>query len=148
MKCDDDVCQSVRAVFVGVLFTSPSVGQRFFLQATETCPNYEKNFTTCQDLKNAENSNCSSSTGFGRTMTTMTKLLEGSATSLTQMSAGFPTCIRVNGVVEFFMAFKLLPFSLSYWLTARNISVFSLDSLQVLVMQSFAFSFTQVKSGR
>ena len=29
-----------------------------FLQATETGPNYEKKFTTCQDLKNAENSIC------------------------------------------------------------------------------------------
>ena len=42
MKCDYVVCNSVRAVFVCVLFT-PSVGWlEVFLQATESCPNYEK----------------------------------------------------------------------------------------------------------
>ena len=45
------------------------------------------------------------------------------------------------------MAFKLLSFSLSYMLTARNISVFLLGSCQVLVMQSFAFSFPLSKVG-
>ena len=47
----------------------------------------------------------------------------------------------VNRVVVFFVAFKLLSFSLSYLMPARNISVFLLGSSQVLVMQSFAFSF-------
>ena len=49
-----------------------------------------------------------------------------------------PPCFRVNGVVIFFVAFKLLPFSLTYLLTAVNISVFLLGSCQVLVVQSFA----------
>ena len=84
------MCNSVRAVFVGVLFThTVSSWLEVFLQATETCPYYEKN-TTCQNLKNAENSNCSSSTAFGPTLATMTKLLAGWAASLTHMSAGFP----------------------------------------------------------
>ena len=93
MKCDYAVCNSVRAVFMGVLFT-PSVGWlEVFLQATETCPNCVKKITTCQDLKNAENSNCSSSTGFGPTLTTVTKLLAGWPAILTQMSAGFPATV-------------------------------------------------------
>ena len=77
MKCDM-LCNSVRAVFVGVLFTLPVGWLEVFLQATETRPNSEKNkFTSRQGLENAENSNCSSSTGFGPTLTTMTKLLAG-----------------------------------------------------------------------
>ena len=47
----------------------------------------------------------------------------------------------VNCVVIFFVALKLLSFSLSYLLTARNGSVFFLGPCQVLVVQSFAFSF-------
>ena len=59
------LCNSVRAVIVGVVFT-PSVGWlEVVLEATETGPNSEKNFTNRQALKNAENSNCSVSTGFG-----------------------------------------------------------------------------------
>ena len=58
-----------------------------------------------------------------------------------------PTCVWVNDVVKVFVAFKLLPFSPSYVLTARNISVFLLGSCQVLVMQSFAFSFRLSKVG-
>ena len=45
------------------------------------------------------------------------------------------------------MAFRLSPFSLSYLLTAKNISVFLLGSCQMLVMQSFAFSFRLSKVG-
>ena len=58
-----------------------------------------------------------------------------------RLSVEPPTCVRVNDAVKVFVALKLLPFSLSYLLTARNISVFLLGSCQVLVMQSFAFSF-------
>ena len=43
---------------------------------------------------------------------------------VSRLSVEYPTCVRVNGVVKVFVAFKLLPFSLSYLLTARNISVF------------------------
>ena len=70
-----------------------------FLQATETCPNQEQKVTTCEDLKNAENPNCSSSTGLGPTLTTMTKLLAGWPASLTQMSAGFSaTVCRISNL--------------------------------------------------
>ena len=66
----------------------PTVGWlEVFLQATETCPNSEKNFTSRQGLKNAENSNCSSSTGFGPTLTMMTKLFAGWPAILTKLSA-------------------------------------------------------------
>ena len=43
MKCDYAVCKSVRAVFVGVLFTHSVGWLEVFLQATDTCPNFEKN---------------------------------------------------------------------------------------------------------
>ena len=82
------LCNSVRAVFVGVLFTPPVGWLEVFLQATETCPNSEILFTNRQGLKNAENSNCSSSTGFGPTLTTMTKLFAGWPAILTKLSAG------------------------------------------------------------
>ena len=64
-----------------------------------------------------------------------------------RMSVEPPTCVRVN-VVKVFLDFKLLPFPLSYLLTARNISVFLLCYCQVLVVQSFAFSFllSKIKS--
>ena len=81
------LCNSVRAVFVGVLFTPPVGWLEVVLQATETCPNSEKKITIRQGLENAENSNCS--TGFGPTLTTMTKLLAGWPAILTNMSAGF-----------------------------------------------------------
>ena len=67
------LCNSVRAVLVGVLFTPP-VG---WLEVSR------------QGLENAENSNCSSSTGVGPTLTTMTKLLAGWPAILTKMSASF-----------------------------------------------------------
>ena len=43
MKCDHDVCNSVRAVFVGVLFKLSVGWLEVFLQTTETCPNFKKN---------------------------------------------------------------------------------------------------------
>ena len=102
------LCNSVRAVFVGAVFTSPVGWLEVFLQATETCPNSEKKITSRQGLKNAENSNCSSSNGFGPTLTTMTKLFAGWSAILTKLPAGFPrpfveppTCFRVNRVVIF-----------------------------------------------
>ena len=78
--------------------TAPPVGWlEFFLQATETCPNSEKNI------------NCSSSNGFGPTLTTMTKLFSRWPAILTKLSAGFPATVCrpsklfwVNSVVVFF----------------------------------------------
>ena len=84
---------SVRAVFVGVLLTYPVGWLVIFLQATETCPNSEKTFTSRQGLENVENSKCSSSTGFGPTLTTMTKLLASWPAILTKMSAGFTATV-------------------------------------------------------
>ena len=52
-----------------------------------------------------------------------------------------PSCFRVNCVVEFFDSFELLPFSLSYLLTAKD------GSCQVFVMPSFALSFRLSKVG-
>ena len=137
MKCDYAVCNSVRAVFAGVLFTHPVGWLEIFSRQPKPVITMRKESPLCQDLKKAENSNCSSSTGFGPTLTTMTKPFAGSP----RLSLEPPTCVRVNDEVVFFVAFKLLPFSLSYLLTAKNISVFLLGSCQVLVLQWFAFSF-------
>ena len=58
-----------------------------------------RKISTCQDLKSAENSNCSSSTGFGPTLTTMTKLLAGWPAITTKLSAGFPaTLCRISNL--------------------------------------------------
>ena len=54
MKCDV-LCNSVRAVFVVYCSHNLSVGWRFLLQATETCPNSAK-ITSRQGLENAETS--------------------------------------------------------------------------------------------
>ena len=53
----------------------------------------------------------------------------------------------VNCVVVYFVALKLLSFSLTYLLTARNVSVILLGSCRVLVVQSFAISFRLNKVG-
>ena len=81
-------CSRVRAVFVGVLFTHPVGWLEVYLQATETCPNSEKKSPVVRGLKNAENSNCSSSIWFGPTLTMMTKLFAGWPAILTKLSAG------------------------------------------------------------
>ena len=145
------LCNSVRAVFVGVLFTHTVCWLEVFLQATETVLTLKKR----QDLKNAQNSNYSSSTGFDPTLTMMTELFAGWPSikrSCLQVSprpfVEPPTCFRVNCVVIFFVALKLLSFSLSYLLTVGNGPVFFLGPCQALVMQSFAFSFARAKSGR
>ena len=87
------LCKSVRAVCMVVLSTLTVGWLEVFPQATETCPKSEKNFTNRQDLKNAENSNCSSSNGFGPTLTTMTKLSAGWPATLTKLSASFPATL-------------------------------------------------------
>ena len=91
------------------------------------------NIARNQTMKNAENSNCLSSNGYGPTLTTMTKLSAGWPATLTQLSAGFSATL----------ALELLSFSLSYLLTARDGPVFFLGPCQVLVVQSFAFSLEQ-----
>ena len=42
MQCDNAVCSSVRAVFVGALCTLPVGWLEVLLQATETCPTMRK----------------------------------------------------------------------------------------------------------
>ena len=83
------LCNSVRAVFVGVLFTLPSVGWKFFLQATQINPNSEKIFTNRQVLKKAEIPNSSSSNGFDLNAMTMTKLSAGFTATLCRTSILF-----------------------------------------------------------
>ena len=80
------LCNSVRAVFVGALFTHAVGWLEVFVLSLKKCTNR-------QDLKNAENSSCSSSNGFGPTLTTMTKLFAGWPAILTKLSAGFPATL-------------------------------------------------------
>ena len=63
-------------------------------EATETCPNSGKqNFPKRQGLKNTKNSKYSSSSGFGPTLTMMTKLFAGWPAIPTKLSAGFPATV-------------------------------------------------------
>ena len=114
----------------------PSVGWMIFSRQPKPVLTLRK-ITNRQGLKNAKNSNCSSSTGFGPTLTTMTKLFADWPRPFVEP----PTCFRVNRAVIFFVALKLSSFSLSYVLTVRNGSVFFLGPCQVLVVQSFALSY-------
>ena len=85
------LCNSVRAVFVCVLFTPlrPSVGWRFFTRQPKPVLTLRMKFTIRQSVRNGEISNCSSSNGFGPTLMTMTKLFA----ILTNLSANFPTTV-------------------------------------------------------
>ena len=95
----------------------------FFSSQPKPVPTLRKIFTNRQGLKDAENSNCSSSNGFDLNLTTI------------------PVCFRINRVVVFFDALEWLSFSPSYLLNARNGSKIFLGPCQVLVAQSFAFSY-------
>ena len=142
------LCATLYVLYLWVYCShTPSVGWRFFSRQPKPVLTMRK-ITTCQDLKSAENSSCSSSTGFGPTLTTMTKLLAAWLASLTQMSAGFTaTVCRISNLCsgqrrsQSLRGLQIVALSLSCLLTARNISVFLLGSCQVLVMQSFAFLF-------
>ena len=87
------LCNSVRAVLVCVLFTPPVGWLEVFLQVSETCPNSEKKLTNRKGWKNAENSNWSSSNGFGHMLTTLTKLFACWPAILTKMFASFPATV-------------------------------------------------------
>ena len=114
-----------------------SVGWRVCLQATETGPNSEKNVTNRQGLKNAVNSICLSSTWFGPTLTTMTRLFAGWPAILTKLSASLTdtlcrtstTCFRVNCVVILFVALKLLSFFAVLFVACEEWSCILLGSL-------------------
>ena len=93
VKCDHAVCKLYVLYVWCTVHTSPRLAGGFSLSRQQKPVRTMRKITTCQDLKSAENSNCSSSTGFGPTLTTMTKLLASWPASLTQMSAGFPATV-------------------------------------------------------
>ena len=148
------MCNSVRAAFVGALFTPPVGWLKVFLRATETCPNCEKEITTCQGLKNAENSTCSSYTGFGPALTTMTKLLACWPAILTQMSASFfATVCRISNLCsgqrrsQGLRCLQIVALFAVLFVDCEEHLCILDGSCQVLVMQSFAFSFRLRKVG-
>ena len=131
------------------MFTHPpSVIWRFFSKQPKLVPSLRKIFTTRQFLKNAENSNCSSSTGFGPTLTTMTKRLASWPAILTKMSASFTATLcgtshlfsgqlrshilRCHRIV---VLFAVLLVDCEEWF------VFFLGPCKVLVVELCAFSF-------
>ena len=130
------LCNSVRAVFVGVLFRHSVGWLEVFLQATETCANSEKNHQSsgleeCWEFpllvfhwvwSHVDDDDAVCKVG-------------------PRSFEGPPTCSRVNCVVILSVALKSLSFSLSYLSTTRNGPVFFLAPYQVLVVQQFAFSF-------
>ena len=137
------LCHSVRVVFVGVLFTHPVGWLEVFLQATEPSPDSDKKSQIVRPWRML------------RVRTA--RLPMGSIPmrwrwrSCRQVSPRLfvepPACFRVNREVEFFDSFELLFFSLSNLWIARDGSVVSLSPCQVLVVQSFAFSFRLSKVG-
>ena len=72
---------------------SPSVGLRCFSIKPKPVLTLRKEFTIRQGMRNAENSNCSSSIGFGPTLTTMTKLFASWPAILTNSSASIPATV-------------------------------------------------------
>ena len=136
------LCNSVRAVFVGVLFTASVGWLEVFLQATETCPNSEKKSPVVRARGMLRISKAGLPVGLVPPLTTMTKLFAGWPAILTKLSASFPAplcrtsnlfwgqprsnILRCPRIVVLFDVFSL---------TAMNGSVFLLGSCQVLVMQ-------------
>ena len=90
MKCDHAVQLSSCCICGCTVHTRRLAGG--FSPGIRNLPHSEK-ITIRQGLESAENSNCSSATGFCPTLTTMTKLLASWPAILTQMSAGFPATV-------------------------------------------------------
>ena len=92
MKCDHAVQLCTCCIFGCTVHTPRrlavgfSPGNRYLSLPCEK-------ITNRHSLKNAENSNCSSSNGFGPTLTTITKLSAGWPATLTKLSAGFPATL-------------------------------------------------------
>ena len=126
----------------------PSVGWMFLLQLTEICPNSEKNSSVVRAWRMLRIPIARLPMGLVPLWRRWRSCLQVGPRpwrSCLQVSprpfVQPPTCFRVDRVVIFFVALELLSFSLSYLLTARSGSWFFLGPCQVLVVQSFAFSF-------
>ena len=130
------LCNSVRAVFVGVLFSLRLAG--FFLQATETCPKSEHKIHQSSGLEEWWEFQL---LVFQWVWSHFDDEDEAVCRLARDQDEEPPTCFRVNRAVVFFDALEWLSFSLSYLLTAENGSIFFLRPVQVLVVQSFAFFF-------
>ena len=120
------MCNSVRAVFMGTVHTLRRLAGGLSSRQPKPVLTMRK-ITTCQDLKSAENSSCSSFIGFGPTLTTMTKLLAAWLASLTQMSAGFTaTVCRISNLCsgqrrsQSLRGLQIVALSLSCLLTAEE----------------------------
>ena len=86
------LCHSARAVFFACTVHTLRRLVGCFSKQPKTVLTQRK-ITSRQGLENAENSHCSSSTGFGPSLTTMTKLLAGRPAILTKMPASFSTTV-------------------------------------------------------
>ena len=114
-------------LWLHVLFTHlPSVIGKFLSRQPKPVLNREK-FTNGQTVKNARNSNFSSSNCWGPNLLTMTK------TRLLRLLKERPTCSRVESAVIFFHSLKRLSLSLSYLLIVRHGSTILLSSLMFVV---------------
>ena len=92
MKCDHAVQLCTCCILWVYCSHTPSVGWRFFSRQPKPVLTLGK-ITSRQSLKNADNSICSTFTGFGPTLTTMTKLFASWPAILTKLSAGFPATV-------------------------------------------------------
>ena len=132
---------SVRAVWVGVLFTLSVGCLEVFLQSTEAGPKLRKNSRSVRPWRML---------GIPTSRRPMGSIpICWPWRSCRQVSPPLliepPACLRVNQEVVFFDALECLSFSLSNLLTARDGSVVLLSPCQVLVVHS---PFAWAKSGR
>ena len=127
--CADTLCASVHAVWLGVLFTAP-VDCREVRQSPFVRPWRMPRIPTSR-----------------RPIVAFPICWRGRRRQVSlRLFIEPPACSRIEWKVILLNSFEHLRFSLSYLLTARNGSVVFLGPCQVLVMQSFAFSFRLSKS--
>ena len=151
MKCDHAVQLCTCCICGCTVHTPLSVGWSFFSRQPKLVLTLREKITNRQGLKNAENSNCSSSNGIGPTLTTMTKLSAGWPQTLTKLSAGFTaTFCRITNLFSgqlrshILLALDLLSFSQSYLLIARIGSVFFLGARHAILCILFSLEQSRV----
>ena len=142
-------------VWVDCVHPSPSVCWTFFSRQPKPVLTLRKKSPVVRAWGMLSFSNCFSSNGFWSHVDDDDEAVCRLACDPDEFVCRFPRdCLSnlqpVSGsTTKSYSSFalKVVSFSLSYLLSARNVFVFLLGSCQVLVMQSFAFSFRLSKVG-
>ena len=114
---------------------SPSIGWRFFPQATENYPTLRVNFHHSSSLEECQ------LLVFPTGIILMRRRWRICLQVSPWLFKEYPSRFGVNHEVEVFTAFELLSFSLTNLLAAMDGSMLLLSLCQMLVMQAFAFYF-------